>query len=313
MALHVHFLSPTTTSSSEPALPPQPNLGTSTVTLEDSTRIAGPPRKALAENDLCKYLTQRRTASDEVAATSALVPPHRERDFPPAPAILPGAPRPSKLKRHDQDTPCATEAIDPAPTLVPRAQVLPPVRPSLSQAARNAPGTLRPTRSQKRKIRRKRVYAQLDFERLAAHPTTARTGALPGATPAVPPPPPPPFPGHPVFPPQVSPARAPPPAFPVDLPPPAVPPPPFVAGEPRPPTPPTPTGALPSACAHLAASLGLTDDEDPVASPAHPSPPPEAVEPNSDMDISPPAGSPPRTSGRAAPPRTRSSPLLGAP
>jgi hypothetical protein len=251
---------------------PPPNLGTGTIALADPIRIPEPPRKAKPENDLRNFFARRRAASDEAAATSALAPPHRVRNLSPVPptdmpaaAILPGAPRPSKLQRHAQDTPHTVEAFDFTPTLVPRAPVLPPVRPTSTSAALDAPGTRRPSRAQKRKNRRKRVYAQLNFERLTANPTMARTGRGTRAAAVGPP-----LPGHLASPSFVSPVGAPPPVFPVDLPPPAVAPPPFATEEPRPPTPPTPTGAFPAACAHLAASLGIADDEDPTASPDNP-------------------------------------------
>jgi hypothetical protein len=152
LTLNVYFPSSPTTSPTEPTPPPPPSLGTGTITLADPIRIAEPPRKARAGNDLRHFLAQRRAASDEAAATSAPAPPHRARDPPPATPTPPGASRPSKLQRRAQDTPRAAEAIAPAPTLVPRAPVLPPARPSSTPAASDAPDTLRPTRSQKRKI-----------------------------------------------------------------------------------------------------------------------------------------------------------------
>jgi hypothetical protein len=62
----------------------------------------------------CRHLA----ASDDTAATSALVPPHRVRNLFPAPptdmpaAAILRAPRPSKPQRYAQDTPRAVETID---------------------------------------------------------------------------------------------------------------------------------------------------------------------------------------------------------
>ena len=65
------------------------------------------------------------------------------------------------------------------------APVLAPVRPSSTPAALDAPGCSAPYDLAKRKIRRRRP--RLTFQRLVAHPTTARTETLPGATPTTPP------------------------------------------------------------------------------------------------------------------------------
>jgi hypothetical protein len=281
--------------------------------MAEPIQTADPPRKARAGNDLRNYLIQHRAASDGAAATSAPAPYHCARDPPPATPTLPGAPRSSALRRRAQDTPRVAEAIAPASTLVPRAPVPLPARPSSTPAAPGDPDTRAPSRSRRRKNRRFLTYAQLTFERLPAHPTMARTGAPSGAAPAVPPPAPPPLPGISPLPPHAPPAGDPPAAFPVGHPPPAVAPLPLATGEARPTTPPTPPAASPTARAHLSVPLGIADDEDPTALPDHPSPPPGAGEPHSDMDISPPAGSPPRASGRTAPPRLRSTQLPDAP
>jgi hypothetical protein len=134
--------------------------------------------------------TMRRVTLDELHALS-----------PDAVYTPPGASRPSKLQRYAQDTSRAAEVIDPGPPWFFARRCLRPfvhLRPRPRWMPRVL-GALRACKAQDSPQARPRPT----FERLAAHPTMARTGTLPGAAPATPPPPsatprapgaPPPFP-----------------------------------------------------------------------------------------------------------------------
>jgi hypothetical protein len=196
LTLIVNFPSSSTTSSTEPAPLPPPKLDTGILAPPEPTRIADPPRpKARPDNDLSNFLARRRAAPDEAVTTSesASAPPPPVPDSPPVqPADAPaatiphGAPRPSKSQRRSHGTTPTVEANNTAPAPAPRVQAFPPLHPT-SVPATSTPGTIRTSRSQRRKIRRMRVYARLQLEALPATPTIARTGAPSGADPAPPP------------------------------------------------------------------------------------------------------------------------------
>ena len=225
--------------------------------------------------------------------------PSLAQDSPSALPPPPDAGPPAKRHRPAPDRPRAEASAGATPPTLLDVPPLPPRRPTSTSAAAGVPQPGRPTQAHKRRDRFRRArYAELSLLRLPAHPPGAQPAGPPGAVPVLPPPPPPTFAGQPELFRPVSPAGPPPPPpFGGLAPPPAVPPPPDPADL-RASPPPAPD--LSPDAAHLAVSLGLLGEDEPVASSAHPSPVTAADDNPSDMDISPLGSASPRLAPTAS-------------
>jgi hypothetical protein len=282
-------------SSTDMATSPAAALDTSAYIKVDQTKLAAQPRATRLANDLRNRLDQRRAKSAGTASALDTTPPRGASDLPPAAPAPPQAPRTSVLRRLALPPPSAEAAAAAATTLRPRAPRPSTARPLPPPTA--APGEPRRRASNAKKRRKRRIlqFAQLLLETLPAQPIARRHETLSGTASAGRPPTPPAL--APTSPRYASPPGLPAAALLADR---------FPLVETGPTTaarstcvatPPTPrpAAAPPPPPAHLAVTLGLTDDDDILPSPDHASPPPGAGDPLSDMEISPPAGLPPPT------------------
>jgi hypothetical protein len=268
-------------SSTDTAASPTLALGTGARTAKEQTQHAAPPRPPRPDNDLRNHLDKHRPASTGAAPALDAAPPRRATDVPPSTPAMPQAPRLSVLRRLALPTPSAAAAAVPAPTPVPRAPKPPTARPPPPTVAPGNPSTRASTRPKKRKQRRIMIlkFAHLLYEVLPAHSTTRRHEASSSVASAARPPSPPAFiPASPLHAPPVEPTPA---ASPAGHSAPAAAAPSFDAGCTRLATPPTPApaAASPAPRAHLAATLGLADDDDLLPPPDYTSPPPGAGSP----------------------------------